>query len=136
MSPRTLHAAAKAAAQWHPVPDWVAALASACDASGLRATAARLGVSPALVSLTIGNQQRSTEMIEPRVRSRIMAPMRACPELGLIEEAACLHQQAQPLVTSNPARLALYRACRGGCPFYAPPKGQGGQKAKETPHVA
>lgn len=121
---RTFNAKAKAKDCWKPLPDWVESLAAACDVSGLRVTAARLEVSPALVSLTIGNLQRSTEFIEPRVRDRIMAPLCACPVMGLIQRSECLTEQTAPLVTTNALRVEMYRACRDHCPHFEPRKGE------------
>ena len=111
----------KAASAWAgAAPDWVTALAVTCDASGLRATARRLDVSPTLVSLTINRRQRATGLLEDRVRSRLMAELRVCPVLGPITEDACAREQARPLATTNPHRVRLYRACRDGCPYFTP----------------
>lgn len=132
--PRPFDPVALAQEAWGHPPDWVAALASACDFSGLRPTAARLGVSPALVSLTLRNRHKGTELLEGRTRRRIMNPLCACPVLGLIEQNQCAEEQAAPLVTTNALRVELARACREGCPHYKKPKKS--KRHKENSHAA
>jgi hypothetical protein len=48
----------KALAAWgSPLPDWIKELAEACDASSLRKTATKLGVSAASLSLAIRREK-------------------------------------------------------------------------------
>jgi len=39
-----------------------------------------------------------------------------CPVLGSLSRAACEHHQVRPFAATNPQRVDLFRACRGGCP--------------------
>lgn len=39
-----------------------------------------------------------------------------CPILGELAADRCLTTQLEPFSAANPLRVALYRACRGGCP--------------------
>lgn len=108
----------KARAAWGAVPDWVAALATACDARGLNRTAEKISMSPALVSLVIRKTHHAGyEYAEARVRNKLMTPLRACPVLGLISEQQCEGEQAKPFTSVNPLAVAVYRACRD-CPYF------------------
>ena len=106
----------KALEGWGTVPDWVAALATACDAEGLRHTAGRLGISPALVSLVIRRAHHGGYgFAEARVRRDIMTPQLSCPVLGPISARQCEEEQSRPFTSVNPLAVAVYRACHGGC---------------------
>lgn len=96
-------------------PEWMQALARACDAHTLRKVAAMLKVSPALVSLNLRRQSNASELLEKRVKSRIMVSLIHCPVLGLIDAPTCMTEQEQPLLTTNTQRIQLYKACHGGC---------------------
>jgi hypothetical protein len=107
---------------WGPhMPDWIEALAKACDRESQRKVAALLSVSPATINLLINNKYapRSHEEMKARVRaSALMMTIVPCPVLGVIGKPECLKEQAKPLVTCNPLSVQLYRACRDGCPFF------------------
>ena len=104
----------KASAAWGSPPDWVLALALACDAHGVRGTAARLGLSPALVSLCIRHAHHGPYThAEQRVRAGLMTAVRTCPVLGEITADHCLTEQRKPFTSANPLAVAVYRACRG-----------------------
>ncbi len=118
MSPRVsnMH---KALESWGTVPDWVAALAQACDAEGLRHAAGRLGMSPALVSLVIRKAHHGGYgFAEARVRRDLMTPRLSCPVLGLISAKQCEEVQSRPFTSVNPLAVAVYRACHGGCAYF------------------
>ena len=70
-------------------PDWLLALARACDASGLRKIAARLGVSPTLVSLALSHKYHGPlTHLEARVRATLLHVGHVdCPVLGGIPAA-------------------------------------------------
>ena len=38
-----------------------------------------------------------------------------CPVVGEIAKDRCLNHQAAPFASTNPQRVSLYKACRGGC---------------------
>lgn len=110
---------AKAIAAWGGVlPDWVKALAEACDETSLRKIAAKLNASPAIVSLAIGNKREKLDFIKAKVEAVLMITIVACPVLGVLGRDECLREQAQPFSAANPLRVQLYRACRNGCPHY------------------
>ena len=109
----------KARAAWgEPMPDWVRTPAEECDASSLRQVAAKIGASPAMVSLAVNKRREKLDFIKAKVEARLMISMVACPVLGLMSRIACLQEQARGFSTANPLQVQLYRACRNGCPNY------------------
>ena len=103
----------KAIAAWGNVPDWVQALADACDTHGLNQTAGKINRSPALVSLVIRKKHHASySHAEERVRNMLMTPIVSCPVLGLISAEQCRAEQAKPFTSVNPLAVAVYRACR------------------------
>lgn len=116
-------ATAKARAAWgESLPDWIAALAEVCDKRGTqRAVADLLDVSPALVCLALSNKHHAAlDYIKARVEARLMISIIPCPVRGMISRQDCEREQARPLITTNPERVRLYRACHGGCKYYQP----------------
>lgn len=110
----------KAAVAWGKIlPDWVRALAEACDQSSLRKVAARLEVSPAIVSLAVGRKREILDFIKGKVEAVLMITMVVCPVLGVMGKNECLREQAAEFTDANPLRIQLYRACRSGCPHRA-----------------
>lgn len=110
----------KARAAWGAEPpEWVLRLAEACDAHGVRGTAAKLKASPALLSLAINHKHHSGYgFVEQRTRAMLMAEILECPALGLISAAQCRDEQEKPFTSVNPLAVAVYRACRNGCRHY------------------
>jgi len=96
-------------------PEWVEALAAACDASSGRAVAVRLGVSPAAVCRVLGASYGNTAGIERRVRRLLMATRVVCPVCGEIEVETCRTHQSRPFTAVNPLFVRLFRACPN-CP--------------------
>lgn len=111
-------ALAKAQAAWGRPPDWVAALAEACDGHTLRQTAKRIGISPAMISLAINNRRENWDFIKSKVENTLMVTMMACPVQGLISSYQCAQEQAAPFSTANPLRIQQYKACRNGCQHF------------------
>lgn len=113
----------KAVTAWGAsLPDWVKALAEACDETSLRKTALKLNASPAIVSLAVGNKREKLDFIKAKVEAVLMVTMVACPVLGVIGINRCLQEQAADYSGNNLMRVKLYRACRNGCPHYKEPK--------------
>ena len=111
-----MSAVGKVAQTWgEAAPDWLAAMAAACDATSGRAVAARLGVSPAAVSRVLGGTYGDTTAMERRVRETIMTTRVDCPVVGEISVATCREHQARPFTAVNPTFVRLFRACRT-CP--------------------
>jgi hypothetical protein len=106
-----MSAVSKASAAWGDMPDWLAALAGACDAESGRAVAARLGVSPAAVCRVLGNSYGDTAAMERRVREVLMVNRVNCPVLGEIGVEDCRAHQRRPFSPVNPLFVQLARAC-------------------------
>lgn len=108
------------------MPDWITALAEACDGSSLRKTAAKLGVSPAIISLAINARRgrEKLEFIKIKTENTLMITMIPCPVLGVIGRHDCSREQLRPFSSSNPRRAMIYRACRDGCKYFNAPKNQ------------
>lgn len=102
------------------VPDWVAALAEACDASSQREVAQRLNRSASLVSAVLAaNYKGSLEAVEELVRGALMGDEVDCPALGPLptDECAAWRGHARHFSPHNPLRVRMFRACRR-CPRF------------------
>lgn len=111
--------AEKAQAAWNGnPPEWVRELALACDAHGLRKTAARLKCSPAMLSLAVNNRREGLEFVKGKAEAQLMAAIIYCPVLGLMPKRECLQKQAAQYSPANPLEIQLYRACRNGCAWF------------------
>jgi hypothetical protein len=97
------------------LPDWVIALALACDATSGRLVAARLGVSPAAISRVLGATYGATAAMERRVREVLMTTRVACPVCGEIGVEDCRAHQTRPFTAVNPTFVRLFKVCRE-CP--------------------
>lgn len=98
--------------------DWLENLRAECDRTNQARTARRLGVSPAMVNQVLNGAYKSdTSNIEARVRGELMRETVPCSVMGDISKRRCVDIQAQPFAPTNPDRVAVYRACRDGCPF-------------------
>ncbi len=111
---------ARAHACWNgSAPDWVLALAGACERETHRDVAARVGYSHTVVGQVIRNKYpKSLERIETAVRGALMSENVECPVLGEIGKQVCVRQQARKdsALGANPDHVKLFRACRDGCP--------------------
>lgn len=100
-------------------PEWLRALRKAVECDGLRKVALRLGRSKGAISgVLTGTYKASTKRIEERVRGELLNKRIECPVLGEIAPGACQDWQDKPFAATNPERVAVYRACRGGCPHF------------------
>lgn len=99
------------------LPDWIIALAEACQATSQTAAAKRLGVSGSQISQVLANCYPSPlDRLEEMVRGALMGGRVQCKELGEIGRDKCLAAQALQFSSASPSRVRLYRACRAGCP--------------------
>jgi len=108
------------------LPDWVRVLAEQCDASSQAAAAKRMRVSAGVVSQALSNSYPAAlASVEERVRGAFMSFDVACPVLGTIDRARCLHEQKQKYSSANRTKVLLFRACRNGCPNSNHTRGDG-----------
>jgi hypothetical protein len=110
--------AEKALAGWAGgVPDWVAELAALADREGLRGAEKRIGYSASAISTVInGRYAGDVARVEEKVRGALMGVVVTCPVLGEIGRDQCLDWQKKPFAATSSVRVAVWQACRGGCP--------------------
>lgn len=93
-------------------PDWIVALAEACDRTSQRQAAEAIGYSASAVSTVLrARYPGDVGRVESAVRGAFMAATVDCPVLGEIPTTRCLHEQVQPYAATNHVRVRLYRAC-------------------------
>lgn len=99
-------------------PDWVEALARACDGASQARVAGRLGLSAATVNQALkGAYKGNVARIEAAVRGAYMAETVACPGRGCaIPTDECVGWRRRPYDGANHLHVRMYRACRSGCP--------------------
>lgn len=103
---------------------WLQILALQANEHGQEAVAKLLGVSKTVISQLInskypGDLVRMQKLVEGAYMHRTVV----CPIMGEIPLHQCDRHQNNT-VTSNPLKLRLYRACRGGCPHSTLPAQQ------------
>ena len=100
-------------------PDWVVALAEACDAQNSQSAVAKLiGRSAGAISHILRNSYKADlTKFEEVVRAELMRATVTCPGMGEeIRLAECLAWQRKPFASTNRQRVAMFKACRSGCP--------------------
>lgn len=120
---------AKARAAWgDPPPDWIVALAEACNATTQSAVGKKIGYSGSTVSQVLSDTYRNGDMvrIESVIRGALMAENVLCPVLQAIGRDVCLSWQKRPFSTASANAVRMYQACRDNCPHSRlAPKGDG-----------
>jgi len=98
---------------WSPAPDWIEAMARACDASSQAEIARRVGISRSAVNLVLKNRYRARcDAIEKRVRGALMGALVECPVLMTsIPLNDCMTHQARPYSSANFTLVQLFRTC-------------------------
>lgn len=102
------------------IPDWVEALARACDETSQNKVALRLERSAALVSNILRNRYPAdTSAVEDIVRGTFMSGRIACPVLGEIGTHLCRkwRSRAGHFENVNAQYVTMYRACNR-CPVH------------------
>lgn len=108
----------KARAAWgDPLPDWIKALAEACDATSQAKAAERIGYSPAVVSHVLrAAYPGDLTRVEGAVRGAFMAAEIDCPGQNRpIPTDECIGWQRRPYDGGNHLNVTMFRACRA-CP--------------------
>jgi DNA-binding transcriptional regulator YdaS (Cro superfamily) len=105
----------RARAAWgKATPDWIVALAAACDASTQGKVAERLGISDSAVNQALGNVYAGRiDRIEARVRGEYMKATVTCPVLDEISTRDCIANQERnkKFRPTNDLRVRLKKAC-------------------------
>jgi len=106
----------RARAAWGTAPDWVDALARACDGASQGKVAKRVGPSAAVINQVLGNSYKGRmDRVEKCVRGELMRATVICPVLGDLSTRRCLDAQHRPFAATNPLRVQLHQACKT-CP--------------------
>lgn len=97
--------------------NWLEVLTDEVAKNGTTKVASKLGISKATVSQVInGKYKANTKTIQTRVEGAYLASIVECPILGEIPIHQCLDHQNRKFAATNHIRVALYKACRNGCP--------------------
>lgn len=102
--------------------DWLARLRQEVERSSQRRVATALRGDNGYPSDTLLSQVLSgkypgqTGRLQRLVEGYYLGATVFCPVLGDISRADCEHNQVKPFAATNPQRVDLFRACRGGCP--------------------
>lgn len=93
-------------------PEFIRVLASVVTESGSKKAAGdRLGVDRASVSTLLANKYpANTDAMEQKIMA--FTTHLKCPILGELDSKLCQKNRELPFISSNPQRVALYRACR------------------------
>lgn len=115
---------AKARAAWGSPPDWIVALAEACQNETQTGVARRLSVSGSQISHVLANNYAGRlDRIEQLVRGVYLGATVSCPVLGDIGRDRCLEEQSRTYAATSSVRVRLFHACRAGCPHATHCKG-------------
>jgi len=99
--------------------DWIEVLRNACLGSSQIRVAKRLGISSAVVNQLLKSSYKGRlDRMEARVRGEYMREKVYCPVLEEISQRRCQDEQQRGFAATNPQRVAVYKACRSGCPHF------------------
>lgn len=95
---------------------WLDMLRQACDAGTQTQIAERIGYSAGAISSVLsGTYKGNLDRVQQAVEGALMNSTVDCPVVGDLPRQRCIEHQRTPFTPTNPSRVALYRACRGGC---------------------
>lgn len=93
-------------------PEFIRVLANVVEKAGSNQAAAdQIGINRASVSTLLANKYpANTKAMEVKIMA--FATGKQCPILDLISAEECQKNREAEFISSNPQRVALYRACR------------------------
>ncbi|KNY35709.1 hypothetical protein [Agrobacterium sp. SUL3] len=98
-------------------PEWIIALAEACNAENQTAIGKRIGYAGSTVSQLLSNSYPGdVGRIEQLVRGALMSETVRCPVLQEIGRDICLGWQRRPFSTASANAVRMHQACRNNCP--------------------
>lgn len=107
----------RASDAWGTPPDWVLILAEACNMENQTSVGRRLSYAGSTISQVLSNTYLGDmERFEQVVRGVLMAETVICPRLGEMSRNVCQTWQRRPFSTASSNAVAMYQACRSGCP--------------------
>lgn len=103
---------------------WYKALVAEVDRTSQVRVAKRLRISGSTVNqLLKGTYPSDVARMKSRIEGELLNKTVHCPVLGEISTRRCQDEQARPFAATNPQRVAVYMACRNGCPHSKHRKG-------------
>lgn len=116
-------------------PDWVIALAKACERSSQGKVAKVVGYSAGAVNTVLHNRYKAKmDGIEAKVRGALMAETVDCHHIGEIGRHVCASWRAKWKAgqRSNTLQIQMARAC-ANCPLYADEAPEQAEPANDYP---
>lgn len=96
---------------------WLETLRAAAAATSQSSVARRINYSGAVVSQVLsGTYRGDLRRVQAAVEGALMAQTVDCPVVGDMPRQKCVEHQRSPRRSTNPMAVALYHACRNGCP--------------------
>lgn len=99
--------------------DWIHELKAECAKTSQNAVAKQMGYSGATISLVLkGTYTGDLNAIERTFNGVFKNAVVDCPVMGELSTDKCTYYQRMKFSAVNPQRVALYKACRNGCPHF------------------
>ncbi len=99
--------------------DWIKDLEKECEKSSQRRVAKSIGYSATTINMVIkGCYTGDLSAVETAFKVAFKDLKVECPILGIIKASICNKQQKMGLVTCNPLKIKIYKACRNNCPNF------------------
>lgn len=99
--------------------DWLDALKAECAKSSQAKVAKELGYSAATISLVLkGKYAGDLKTVERKFKGCFLNASLICPVMGEMSVDKCVCYRRMKFSAVNPQRIALYKACRNGCPHF------------------
>ena len=96
--------------------DWIDTLRAEAERTSQGRTGTKIGYSATVVSRVLaGDYRGDLGSVEASVRGALMGESVDCPVIGDLPRNRCIEHQRREFAATNPMRVQLYRACRGGC---------------------
>lgn len=96
---------------------WRQVLQEECDRTSQGKVATLLGYSPTVINQVLKRvYPGNTNKVQAKVEGAFMGVTVDCPVVGTLARNLCIENQGRPFAATNPQRVALYSACRNGCP--------------------
>ncbi len=84
-----------------------------------------MGYSATVVNMVLkGSYSGDIKAVEMAFNGAFLNQKHTCPVAIEISADECLKHQRMGFSAHNPQRVAFYKACRGGCPYYLKEKEQ------------
>jgi hypothetical protein len=97
--------------------EWVERLRHECERSSQAQVARLVGYSSTTILRVLnGTYEGDLAAVRKAVEGALMGATVVCPVEREIPSNQCLENQKAPFAATNPTRVALYKACRSGCP--------------------